>query len=80
MFIMKEKIGLRRWIAIIVGFVGVFLVMDPDFENFNIYSLFPILCALCYSYTVVIQKRTYDKDTTFSQIIHIYVSALIFSI
>lgn len=77
---MHEVVGIRRWIAILVGFIGVYLVMDPDFKNFNIYSLFPILCALCYSYTVVIQKRTSDKDSTFSQIIHIYVSALILSI
>ncbi len=80
MFIMKEKIGLRRWIAIIVGFVGVFLVMDPDFSNFNIYSAFPVICAFCYSFTIIIQKKTADKDNVFSQIIHIYISAFIFAI
>ena len=80
MLIIKEKIGFRRWIAILVGFIGVFLVMDPKFENFNIYSLFPIICALCYAFTVIIQKKTSDKDSLFSQIIHIYISAIFFSI
>jgi len=80
MFIIKERIGFRRWIAILVGFIGVYLVMDPNFANFNIYSLFPVICALCYAFTVIIQKKTSDKDSLFSQIIHIYVSAIFFSI
>ena len=79
MLIIGEKIGFRRWMAIFIGFVGVYLVMDPKIQNFNIYSLFPIACAICYSFTVVIQKKTSDKDSLFSQIIHIYFSAIIFS-
>ncbi len=78
--IMKETVGIRRWLAIIFGFVGVYLVMDPDFNNFNIYSIFPIICALCYSFTIIIQKKTSDKDNVFSQIIHIYISALFFAL
>lgn len=80
MIIIKEKVGIRRWLAIIVGFIGVYLVMDPKFDNFNIYSLFPIICAVCYAFTVIIQKKTSDKDNLFSQVIHIYISAIIFSI
>jgi len=78
--IIKERIGLRRWMAILIGFIGVYLVMDPEFDNFNIYSLFPVICAICYALTVIIQKKTSDKDSLFSQVIHIYISAIIFSI
>tara|TARA_B110000263_G_C15252215_1_gene484679 strand:+ start:358 stop:1308 length:951 start_codon:yes stop_codon:yes gene_type:complete len=80
MMIIKESVGIRRWFAIVIGFIGVFLVMDPKFDNFNIYLLFPVICAMCYAFTVVIQKKTSDKDSLFSQIIHIYISAMIFSI
>ena len=80
MIIIKEKVGWRRWMAILMGFIGVYLVMNPNFNDFNIYSLFPVMCALCYSFTVVIQKKTSDKDSLFSQVIHIYISAIIFSI
>jgi drug/metabolite transporter (DMT)-like permease len=79
-FIIGETIGLYRWSAIFIGFSGVYLVLDPDFNNFNIYSLFPILCAFFYALTVVIQKKTSDHDSLFTQIIHTYVSAIIFSI
>jgi len=79
MIIIKEIVGYKRWLAIIIGFIGVFLVMDPNFNNFNIYSLFPIMCGICYSFTIIVHKKTSDKDSVFSQIIHIYISALIFS-
>ena len=80
MLIIKEQIGWRRWIAILVGFIGVYLVMNPKLNDFNIYSLFPVICAICYAFTVIIQKKTSDKDSLFSQVIHIYISAIIFSI
>ena len=80
MIFLKEKIGIRRWLALFIGFLGVYLVMDPDFDNFNIYNTFPILCALGYSLTMIIQKITSDKDNLYSQTLHLYLSALIFSI
>ena len=78
MLIIKEKIGIRRWLAILVGFMGVYLIMDPKFDDFNIYLLFPVICAICYAFTVIIQKKTSDKDNLFSQVLHIYISAIIF--
>ena len=61
MLIMKEKVGFRRWLAIVVGFLGVYLVMDPEINNFNIYTLFPVVCAVCYAFTVIIQKKPQIK-------------------
>ena len=69
---LNEKIGLRRWFALFIGFIGVFLVMDPKIDNFNIYTTFPIICAFFYSLTMIIQKKTSAKDNLYSQVFHIY--------
>ena len=45
---LKEDIGVRRWSAIVVGFLGVVIVLNPDFSNFNYFNLLPVLCAFCY--------------------------------
>ena len=66
--------------AILIGFIGVYMVMNPKIESFNIYSIFPVICAFCYAFTVIIQKKTSDKDSLYSQVIHIYISAIIFSL
>ena len=77
---LKEKIGIRRWSAIITGFIGVYIVLDPNFSNFNYLKLAPIACALCYAISMTITKITSDKDNVYTQMLHLYIGAIIISI
>ena len=77
---LKEQIGIKRWTAIFVGFVGVYIVLNPNFENFNIMNLAPVGCALCYSISMTITKITSDKDNVYTQMIHLYIGAITISI
>ena len=79
-FFLKEEIGLRRWSAVVVGFIGVYITLNPDFSNFNYLSLLPILCALCYSLSMIIIKKTSDKDSVYTQTFTFYIGAIILSI
>ena len=79
-FFLKEEIGPRRWSAIAVGFIGVYITLNPDFSNFNYLSLLPILCAFCYSLSMIIIKKTSDKDSVYTQTFTFYIGAIIFSI
>ena len=79
-FFLKEEIGPRRWSAVAVGFVGVYITLNPDFSNFNYLSLLPILCAFCYSSSMIIIKITSDKDSVYTQTFAFYIGAIIFSI
>ena len=78
-FFLEEKIGPRRWSAVIVGFIGVYVTLNPDFNNFNYSSLLPILCAFCYSLSMIIIKKTSDKDSVYTQTFTFYFGAIIFS-
>ena len=79
-FFLKEQIGPRRWLAVIVGFIGVYITLDPDFSDFNYLSLLPILCAFCYSLSMIIIKKTSDKDSVYTQTFTFYLGAIFFSI
>ena len=71
-FFLKEEIGIRRWSAVVVGFVGVYITLNPDFSNFNYLSLLPIFCAFCYSSSMIIIKKTSEKDSVYTQTFSFY--------
>jgi len=79
-FLLKEEIGFRRWSAVVVGFIGVYITLNPDFSNFNYLSLLPILCAFCYSLSMIIIKKTSDKDSVYTQTFTFYIGAILLSI
>ena len=78
-FILKDQIGPRRWLAVVVGFIGVYIILNPNFDNFDYLSLTPILCAFCYSLSMIIIKKTSEKDNVYSQMFQFYIGAIIIS-
>ena len=76
---LKENIGLIRLLTIIFGFIGVVIIANPTFDSFNIFMIFPILCAFGYSASMIIIKITSDKDSVYSQTFHVYLATLLFA-
>jgi len=77
---LHEKIGPRRWVAVIIGFTGVYIILNPNFNNFDYMSITPILCAFCYSLSMIIIKLTSEKDSVYTQTFTFYFGAIFFSV
>jgi drug/metabolite transporter (DMT)-like permease len=45
--LLKEKVGPRRWAAVLVGFAGVLVIVRPGSDSFNVNVLFPLAGAVC---------------------------------
>jgi drug/metabolite transporter (DMT)-like permease len=41
-----EKVGWRRWTAIVIGFLGVLIIVRPGFEGFNQYAVFVLISVV----------------------------------
>lgn len=41
-----ETVGIRRWLAVLVGFIGVLAIVRPGLESFNVFSLFAVGAVL----------------------------------
>ena len=61
---LKDKVGIYRWSAIFIGFFGVVLIMQPTSDIFNYYSIFPILTAIAWAFTVIILKFIPEGHST----------------
>jgi len=52
-FFLNEKVGLFRWNAVIIGFVGILVITEPGFNSFNAYYIYPIIFCLGLSYVAI---------------------------
>jgi len=59
MFFLSEKIRLKRWIAVGLGFIGVIIISKPGFDNLNFYYIYPIIFCIGFAgVSILIRKLT----------------------
>ena len=59
MFFLSEKIRLKRWIAVGLGFIGVVIISKPGFDNLNFYYIYPIIFCIGFAgVSILIRKLT----------------------
>ncbi len=51
-----EKVGMRRWMAVVLGFGGVLLILRPGGENFHWAMLLPLVTSLCWASSLIITR------------------------
>jgi drug/metabolite transporter (DMT)-like permease len=50
---LSEKVGFFRWLAVIVGFIGIVVISEPGLSALNIYYIFPFIFVLGLSYVAI---------------------------
>ena len=56
-FLLSEKVGMFRWIAVLIGFVGVIFISEPGFKNLNYLYLLPLVFCIGMAFvTITIRK------------------------
>ena len=60
--VLKETVGWRRRIAVLVGFVGALIVIQPSYALFGPVSLLPLCTALLFAFYLVLNKRLSIDD------------------
>lgn len=59
--LLGEKVGWVRWLAVLIGFAGVVLIMRPGTDAFSHTSLLPLAAAFLYA-LVGVTARLFDDD------------------
>jgi len=58
-----EKVGFRRWSAVIVGFVGSLIVVRPGFIEFNLASIAALGTGFFYGIYLIITRKLHSSDS-----------------
>lgn len=61
---LKEKIGWHRTSALVVGFAGVLIAINPTAAGFTWISILPLICAVLYSASQVMARQIGERETS----------------
>ena len=56
-FLLNERVGLYRWLAVFVGFLGIVIISEPGFSSLNIFYIYPIIFCLGLSYVAIAIRK-----------------------
>ena len=59
---LSEKVGIRRWSAVLVGFLGCLIVIRPGFIEVNLATLAALACGICYGVYLIITRKLSTSD------------------
>ena len=62
-FFLGEKVGIRRWSAVIIGFLGILLVIRPGYIEFNLASIAAIGTGCFYGIYLIITRKLHSTDS-----------------
>ena len=61
--ILKEKVSVKTWIAIFVGFIGVLIILRPTSSIFDVKSMIPLVAAFFLGLYQIATKKISEYDT-----------------
>ncbi|SMC13763.1 EamA-like transporter family protein [Roseovarius aestuarii] len=62
--LLKETIGPHRIGALVIGFIGVIIAMNPTGDAFSWIAILPLACALTYALGQILARYIGDRDST----------------
>jgi len=63
-FFLKEKVGIRRWTAVSIGFIGTLIVIRPGFIEFNLATFAALGNGICYGFYLIITRKLSSSDNS----------------
>ena len=62
-FFLGEKVGIRRWSAVTIGFIGSLIVIRPGFIEFNVASIAALGTGFFYGIYLIITRKLHTSDS-----------------
>ena len=79
-FLLSEKVGVYRWLAVIVGFIGILVITEPGITSLNIYYIFPIIFCIGLSYVAITIRKLSSTEPVWLISLYFSISITLLSI
>lgn len=71
--VLRETVRIHRWLAVLVGFIGVGLIIQPGSDAMQPASLLPIAAAICMACAGMITKQLVATESTTSLLFYLMI-------
>ncbi len=61
--LLKEQVGYRRWIAVIIGFIGAIIVIRPGFNEISLATFAGLGTGIAYAFYVITTRKLSSIDS-----------------
>ena len=78
-FLLGERVGIRRWVAVLFGFLGALVIIRPGFEGMHWAALSILASAVFYALYQILTRRAADHDDFRVSAVYTIVIALVVS-
>lgn len=69
--LLGEKVGLHRWLAVLAGFVGVLIIMQPGSAQFHWAMLVSLVAALMGALYNIVTRKVGGKDAAETSLFYV---------
>ena len=60
--LLNEKVGFKRWTAVITGFIGSLIVIRPGFAEVNLASIAALGTGILYGFYLIVTRKLHNSD------------------
>lgn len=67
---LREKVDKARWIATLVGFIGLIVILQPGTDTFRLVAFVPIAAALQFALLDILAKKMVKTENTYNMMFY----------
>ena len=75
--LLNEKVGIWRWCAVLVGFLGVVVILQPSAEFSSSGTLYALIGVITYSLTALTARKLSDRESVSNLSFYIFIGPTI---
>jgi S-adenosylmethionine uptake transporter len=69
-FLLREHVDFPRWIATLIGFIGLMIIVQPGTEAFRLVAFVPISAALLFATLDIMAKKMVSTENTYNMMFY----------
>ena len=72
-----DRIGNLGWTGVALGFVGVLLIVKPDKDGFNLFTIFPLMSAIFFAFAMIVTRARLRDEHPYALTINLQLGFLV---